>query len=199
LADEAEAGGPVAAWALQRGRLNDQWSAIMKPFKTGLFGAAVLAAGLLAAGASQASQLFNFSYSGAGVSGGGVLTTSDVGSPYAVTGITGTANGEAITGLSGYAGAENTVSYPTEPFLTFGGLSFSTASTDWNIGWTGSAYGIVNSLTNPTGECCGVSPIEFSISQSSAPEPAAWALMLLGFGAMGATLRRNRRPAPVLA
>jgi hypothetical protein len=171
----------------------------MKTFKSGLFSAAVFAAGLLAAGASQASQLFNFSYSGDGVSGSGVLTTSDVGSPYAVTGITGTANGEAITGLSSYAAADNLIYYPTQPSVDFSGLSFSTATRDWGIGWTGSAYGIVNSIANPNGDCCGISPIEFNISSAGVPEPTTWALMLLGFGGLGAALRRNRRAAPAVA
>jgi len=27
------------------------------------------------------------------------------------------------------------------------------------------------------------------------PEPASWALMLLGFGGIGLTMRRRRRPA----
>jgi hypothetical protein len=31
------------------------------------------------------------------------------------------------------------------------------------------------------------------------PEPSAWALMILGFGAAGAALRARRRPAPTLA
>lgn len=172
----------------------------MSTFRAGLFSAAVFAAGLLAAGASQASQFFNFSYSGPGVSGSGVLTTSDAGSPFTVTGITGTANGEAITGLSTYASADNLIFYPTPPNVDFSGVSFSTASRDWGIGWTGTAYGIVNSIDNPDGACCGISPIDFSLSQASGtPEPGAWALMLLGFGAMGASLRRSRRTAAVAA
>ena len=33
-----------------------------------------------------------------------------------------------------------------------------------------------------------------NISPAAVPEPAAWALMLLGFGAIGMTLRRGRKP-----
>lgn len=33
------------------------------------------------------------------------------------------------------------------------------------------------------------------VSPSAAPEPAAWALMLLGFGGLGAVLRRRRAAA----
>lgn len=36
----------------------------------------------------------------------------------------------------------------------------------------------------------------FSASTVALPEPATWAMMLLGFGAIGVSMRRRRRPAP---
>ncbi len=36
------------------------------------------------------------------------------------------------------------------------------------------------------------------ISVAAVPEPATWAMMLIGFGAMGASLRRNRRKQTLL-
>lgn len=37
-------------------------------------------------------------------------------------------------------------------------------------------------------------PVDYSFSVSSAPEPATWALMILGFGVAGAQLRMRRNP-----
>lgn len=39
----------------------------------------------------------------------------------------------------------------------------------------------------------------FSGEVSSVPEPSTWAMMMLGFGAVGFTMRRSRRPALALA
>jgi hypothetical protein len=41
---------------------------------------------------------------------------------------------------------------------------------------------------------------DIQVSQSGAvPEPAIWGLMIVGFGGMGAMLRRQRRAQPALA
>jgi hypothetical protein len=34
-----------------------------------------------------------------------------------------------------------------------------------------------------------------NVSISAVPEPGTWALMILGFGAVGLTMRRKRQPA----
>ncbi len=39
-------------------------------------------------------------------------------------------------------------------------------------------------------------PVAVHLSVSAVPEPSAWALMILGFGACGLMLRRHRRPRP---
>lgn len=162
-------------------------------FAAGVAFAATVLGASMAGGAAQAAKVFDFSYSGAGVSGSGVITTGDAGSPFTITAISGTANGEAITGLSTYAGADNLLYFPTEPFVDFSGIAFSTATKDWGLGYTGSAYGIVNSVDNPGGSCCGVTPLAFSVT--AAPEPATWAMMMLGFGGLGASLRSRRKAA----
>ena len=45
-------------------------------------------------------------------------------------------------------------------------------------------------------KCGGIELLkQFSVPAAAVPEPAAWALMILGFGGAGAQLRRRRRIA----
>ena len=130
----------------------------------------------LAASSTAQATAFSFSYTGPGVTGSGQFSSADVTSPYALTGISGTANGDPITGLSIYAGADNLLYFPTEPFVDFGGISFSTASLgDWNIFYDGSAYFILSSVENPGGAPDGLHPIQFSVTTFT-PEPITLSL-----------------------
>jgi hypothetical protein len=100
---------------------------------------AALSALLLGAGNhASAALLWHWNYSGTGVSASGTLATDvspDANGFYRITGITGTANGAAITGLqpagtaipgnSGFA-VDNLVS-PTGPQLTKHGFGFAVA------------------------------------------------------------------------
>ena len=55
-------------------------------------------------------------------------------------------------------------------------------------------------LTISTGKFPGGSPgISFYLVGGSVPEPTTWALMLLGFGGVGAALRSRRRVAVATA
>ena len=157
--------------------------------KLGLLAAGAAVAALMVGGAAQA-RVFDFSYSGPGVSGEGQFITTPDGADYLITDVTGVANGEAITGTSGYASADNLLSFPTEPFVDFSGIAFSTATKDWSIGYTGTAYGIVDSISDPSGDCCGITPLAFTVG---VPEPATWAMMLVGFGGLGVAMRSRRR------
>lgn len=68
-------------------------------------------------------------------------------------------------------------------------------------GWTGIIYGqdgrnplVSLGLTNMTG------PVQYTMSGfNSVPEPATWALMILGFGGIGAAMRRRQRSGRHLA
>jgi len=98
-------------------------------------------------------------------------------------------------------------------FICFDNTSFSTAFTDsllltfsltsntvgsfanwepsFKIDWTGTAnnYGLVSQeIPVNTGGCVGCTPDP----QAAVPEPATWAMMLLGFGVVGGAMRRRR-------
>lgn len=151
---------------------------------------------------------YMFSFSGVDVSGSGVFSTVDGSGASAVTGVTGTvtdtdvsASPFTITTLSGYAAADN-ILYPfSGPPVDMGGISFSTAGgPDFNIGLGGSnlPFGLILNVSsfNPGGnavEFPGSVPIEISIT--AVPEPATWAMMLVGLGGLGMALRSRRKPA----
>jgi hypothetical protein len=150
---------------------------------------------------------FDFSYSGGSgktaVYGSGEFFTGSTGSPYTVTNVIGTANGQAITGVSLYAGADNLLYTSGSPLVDFSGISFSTSNKDaWGIGWTGINYGIAEFFKDPFGYCCGVNPIKFSVTQvSGAPGPIAGGglpgLLLAGGGLLAWWWHRRKSLQPI--
>jgi hypothetical protein len=90
---------------------------------------------------------FNLSYTTDNFNGAGaytvnsVLTTSDssptatANNTYTITGISGTVNGNAITGLSNFVGADNLFRWDgtTNILLTYNGISFTTDSNIYNF------------------------------------------------------------------
>jgi hypothetical protein len=163
---------------------------------------------------SAKASIFDFTYSGtslalggAAVSGSGEFVTDNGPVPYNVISVTGTANGEAITGLSTYAFADNKLWYPasltsvdggfsTPPtWLSISGISFTTASNTWNIGNYGGYY-LLDANSDPSGVLSGAVPgFNFSITEetSTTPLPAALPLFAGGLGLMGLLARRKKR------
>jgi hypothetical protein len=169
-----------------------------------LSGAAIL---LVALAGSGKANTYDFSFSGLDVSGSGVITTGNGTSPYAISGISGTIRDSlispttfTITGLSFYASADNVLSYPTQPFVDFGGFSFTTnGGGDFNIG-NGPPYAIVSSILNPGGYFPGGAYTPISLQVSQTPLPASWTLMLIGLAGFGfVAYRRKAKPAPLMA
>ncbi len=150
--------------------------------------------------AAQAA-VWDFSYSGGGYSASGVFTTGNTGSPYTVTGITGTADGYAITGLTSYGAADQLLYYPPTGgfYADNAGISFENADgVQYNITnypTTVANFINISTLDPGGGGCCSVA-IDMTVTQ--VPEPSTWAMMGLGFAALGlAALRGGRRASRI--
>jgi hypothetical protein len=160
-----------------------------------------LGSGLLfSVGAHATSYTFDFSFSPVSdttMFGSGSLTADyEGGGIYQIIGITGSVDNaptgptpQTIEGLSSYAAADNTLSYPATPYLTFGGLSFSTAYDDYNLYWNG-VYGILQASNNPVGYP-NSETIDFNVTPT--PLPPGILLMAGGTGLLGFFAARKRR------
>lgn len=164
--------------------------------------AAAMALGMQCAYADD--WAFTYTDAGGGIPafGSGTFETGALaGGTYALTGITGTANGLAITGLSDYASADNLL-YPTAPFVDVSGISFHTSGgPDWNLAFlSGGFNGInfdgqvaVNSNLDPG---TGLAHFEaINLSVAAVPEPESYAMLLAGLGLMAFLARRRKQNA----
>ena len=187
----------------------------MKTMTKMMLATGVSAAAMLAATSASAAT-FLFSYSGTNATNGaftatGTLTTTNTTTlvngraAYTITGITGTRNGAAITGLvpagTDFGGlSTDNYLYVAAPYLTLSGFGFSVAGTGnlFNPYYLGSAY--QEYVRNAAGADVQATPgITFTATPVTAavPETATWAMMIAGFGMMGVALRTRRRSTKV--
>ena len=141
-------------------------------------------------GTRATAGIYNFDLSVGSFTADGSITADSNGHATAIAGLVdGT---DPITGLSNYAGADNDL-YATGAWVTFGGLSFSTWSLgDFNFYNSGLGYyGLLNSVTNSGGWADGAVA---TANVAPVPEPATWAMMLLGFCGIGMVIRRRSKP-----
>lgn len=132
------------------------------------------------------------------------------GSSTGFTFMTGGLNSSGCDGSGNFFCFANTSAVFPSPLPSSGTLFFSLTSnmvgsfTSWTpafkIDWTGSKnnYDLVSQpipLNNCTGEGCPT-PTPFI---GDVPEPATWAMMLLGFFGIGAAMRRNRKASSRLS
>ena len=164
----------------------------------GWLSVAAVAAALLAGGSSaRASTYYTVDVTGATDNAILFLVVNGT----TVTGISGSIDGYNITGLSGYAGADQQWVYPTASYVDFSGLSFATNNSgeDFNLGWTGSVYGLANSIDDPNGYCCGDYPVTLSVTQTSSggagatPVPASLPLFMGGLFLIGLLALQTKR------
>ncbi len=154
---------------------------------------------LLAAVTAQAGT-YQVDYTGLSdstISGDLIVTTTDTpaGGPFTVTAISGERSGDAITGLSSYAGSDQLL-YATNPLFDLGGLSFSTAAGDFNLYSYSSGsydgYWELSSTVDPVGYAQNGSQI--SLTVSAVPEPASIGLFGVAVLGLGALLHWRRAP-----
>jgi hypothetical protein len=165
----------------------------------------------MACAGAQAAEYFNFSWTdGIGNSAAGQLITdgvTQINGSMLITDITGVQTHNAahspITGISNWAGADNLFFDPPVGggYFTFGGTSYTTAALgQWNLFHWNSGENALSFNVDNVGYPQNGQPITFRVGSAgltseaagSVPEPAAWILMILGFGAAGAALRRRR-------
>jgi len=169
--------------------------------------AAAVVALAVAGSASAATYVFSFdnadrsdAYGAVDISGT-FTVAGDLASM--ITGITGTVSGGAtpnltngaITGLSPYADADNAL-YAVgagNNDVSFSGVSFDVGGEDYNLFTNNGGTYLLASGIDPVGYAQNGTPGAFSVSP--APEPAAWAMMLVGFGGLGMAMRSRRNPA----
>lgn len=167
---------------------------------TKVIAAAAVALGLAGLTAQPAAAgVIDYTYVNGSVTATLDLTVSlSSGDEYNVTAIGGTWDGAAITGIAPVGtccfppnndnlffpnGDESVVGGFGD--LTLGGIAFTTATDTINlfgIGGVGYAY-----IVNEDGR-----EVTGGTLTAGVPEPASWALMLAGFGGLGAMLRRRK-------
>lgn len=173
----------------------------------GAMGIAMIA--IMASTPAMAVEQFTFNFTtttpliGGPGTGSGTITTDGMTidsrgfTAQMITAITGSFNGSMITGLGSLTGANN-LYYLTGPsFVDGSGLGFTTAAgTNVNLFFQSSGAGSYR--INTTGPFTS----SFVTASSSAvvaavPEPTTWAMMLIGFGGIGYSMRRRRKSAAI--
>lgn len=161
--------------------------------KKALLGA-VLVSGLAPSHADAATYNWTISCDiGAVCTGSGSLITSSAVGPTTVTSMTGTMLLQAVSLLSvgTFLSNDNQLVSLIDPELTTSGISFSTASYDFNIRWSGIIGDLL--VIRPTGPIFGTEyGATFRIT-SAVPVPAALPLLATGLGALGVIGWRRKR------
>ena len=120
---------------------------------------------------------------------------------YLITGITGSRGGQAITGLADpFSGIfvpakRPDSSYSFNSFVDAFGFTFTAGGVDYQVyrGSTDTSF-YHEFASNGVGRL--IAPSAFTVTplaSAPVPEPAAWTLMIAGFGVAGAALRVRRR------
>ena len=183
---------------------------IMRKLSVIALGFAFSAAVLAATSASATTFLFSYTSNDLSQTASGSLNATLV-SPgeYDATSGSITATGPVVTGvgtLIANLSSPNTVNSPSgrfsyddqllpasNPVITNGGLLFSIGGSEVNIFSNGPEPGNDSFYNQSYANTSG------TFSLSAVPEPATWAMMLVGFGFAGVTLRSSRGKRAIAA
>lgn len=166
--------------------------------------AAIAMAASLAAPQAWAGIVWNWSYTGIGIQANGTFTTSDAADAagfHEITAITGSRNGDAITGLHPTGEAipgnepfalDNLVRIGPQDQLTVHGFGFVTASGGYSNPF------FADFLPTPTfmevfTTAGSYTEVPIAFTASAVPEPASIFLLLAGLGAAGWVSGTRRR------
>jgi hypothetical protein len=146
------------------------------------------------AASAQAANIYQLKFTAGADQGFVDFTTASPWTPAgtAVTGASGKIDGSSITGLSNYASADN-ILYAAAPPVDYNGVSVSTALDTFNFANYFGSFVLTKASVNPNGYPQDLSAINGAIA--GVPEPATWAMMLMGLSGFGALLRSSRRNA----
>ncbi len=108
-----------------------------------------------------------------------------------VIGISGERDGQAITGLSPYAGSDQLL-ITASPYFDFSGISFeTTGSMNYNLfTWNGGTYELASSV-DPVGYPQNGVAFDPSFTVTDVPEPMSMALLGVGIFGTGVVARRR--------
>jgi PEP-CTERM motif len=150
--------------------------------------------------ASAEAKVYDWSYTLTDGQGSGSGTfDADATLPALITDATGIISSDpgfgagpfTVTGISGYAAADNTIYALGFDDNQVGGISLATSAGDINIFYLNGAPGVTNSVQNPGGGLVALYTADLSVT--AVPEPSTWAMTLLGFAGLSfAGYRRAR-------
>ncbi len=166
---------------------------------------AAIASVLFAQSANAAQYILN--YSGTKLGQTAILfatlkiDTADFvngGGGYDVNSVTGTVDGETVLGLIANPNTPgttqaagfvfNNILFNANPAFDLNGLAFTTSTGSWNLWGTDTdAYTL---MKYAGGRYTGA--VDGQLSVAAVPEPASWAMLITGFGMIGAATRRRR-------
>jgi len=156
--------------------------------------AACAVVGVAAFSQAHAQAEFSLTFSDTnGDMGDLILTTTGWDDP-TILAITGTFNTTAVTGISGYAAADNILFTDASVPFDFSGISFSTSDDSYNLFDDGSEFGqILDANANPGGGANGPGSFELTgFTLTQIPEPMSGAMFGVGLAAIAVAARRRK-------